>query len=145
MKEIKWIPIYEYSCKVCGLDFKSKKELKISSDTPICSSKCIFRFYYDILSNYDKKDLLYLAKLFQIKDYAKLEYNKVIYEVCKKYSKPSLSSINLKRTQDRTGTGQDKMSYKRTEDRTTPPLYNKGVDTVLDTTQIKEGVDNNDT
>ncbi len=116
---------YSYSCAICGQDFKDNKELKIQLDlSPICSSKCIFRLYYNILSNYDKRDLLYLAGQFNIKNFKEFKDNKLIYEVCKKYPKPSLASINTKRTEDKDRTGQDRQ---RTEDRTTPPLYNRGV------------------
>lgn len=84
-----------YTCQLCGIEFNSKEELGIKEGKfPICSSHCLFMLYYRILSNYPKEWLLILAESLEVRDFNNLLEQSLLFEVCKKYPKQSLSSIN---------------------------------------------------
>jgi len=84
-----------YTCQVCGENFSTKNEFCIIPYySPVCSSKCIFLLFYRIFATYEQKTLHIVAELLKIKKFNELSRNKLVFEVTKKYPKPTLSSIN---------------------------------------------------
>ncbi len=101
MKTISVTLLNNYSCQVCGKIFTSQKEYNISRGyKPLCSTRCLFNIYYRIYKDYGEKDLFSLAETLQISNYKNLTKNNLVFEVCKKYPKPSLTTINESWTLD---------------------------------------------
>ena len=95
MKVIEINIVNTYTCQVCKKEFDTNYEyLIILNQSPLCSSKCVFRLYYKKLSAYDKKDLLLLGELLKIQDFNIIKQQTLIFELNKRYPKCSLSSIN---------------------------------------------------
>ena len=84
-----------YSCQNCQKGMETEKEYQIIRGySPLCSNRCLFIIYYRIIARYDKKTLVCIADLLGIKDFSDLTQQRLVFEVCKKYPKPLLSSVN---------------------------------------------------
>lgn len=84
-----------YTCQICKRDFDNPHEMKILLDySPLCSNRCVFLLYYKIISKLETNTLFFLSSLLKIPHFDEFSHNQLIFEVTKKYPKPSLSSIN---------------------------------------------------
>jgi len=99
MELIKFTPTSFYSCQVCQIVFESEEYLIQVGYSPLCSNKCLFMQYYKVIAEYSQEMLNALAETFVIRDFKALPKNTLVFEITKKYPKPSLSSINKKVTE----------------------------------------------
>lgn len=95
IQQLKFLPENNYySCQICGNSFSTKKIYKIIAfESPRCSSKCDFRFYFKILSAYSNNQLLNLQNVLDIKDFCQIPKHSFIFRVTKMYMKGGLSSV----------------------------------------------------
>jgi len=128
MRIIEVAPSFWYSCQVCQKNFEGKDEYKIRKGySPLCSNKCLFMLYYKIISDCPKETLVILAEALEIKDFSKVTDQNLIFEVTKKYPKPSLSLLNEKVTEKVTERLQKVVTRKVTGYNNSPLYDNRGV------------------
>jgi len=95
MIHIEIVPINYYSCQVCQGTIKTVKELMVERGvSPLCSKRCLFMQYYKILGGYSKEWLVYCAEALFVPKINELNEQMLLFEVCKKYPKTTLTSIN---------------------------------------------------
>lgn len=128
MEVIEEIPTNYYSCQVCQNPIKTNKEFVIEIGvSPLCSNKCLFMQYYKFLSKYPKEWLVYLAEVLIVPKISELNEQSLLFEVCKKYPKTTLSSINKEVTEKVTEKVTDFCNQNGYKVTTIPPLCNRGV------------------
>lgn len=85
-----------YVCQFCKKEFISEQDIRvIIGQSPLCSWICRYRFYFTILSAYELKSLIYIAKLLKVRLKEGDAQGNLASKLSKYFTNKDLSNINV--------------------------------------------------